>query len=80
MNPLRQNLAVGVCAVVATWITWAPATGVVTLYPATLTEVITVPSETIASIDALAYPPGAATGSNAASRSAPARRARLRSR
>ena len=58
MNPLRRSLAIGACAAVATWITWAPATGVVTLYPATLTEVVTVPSEPIASIEALAYPPG----------------------
>jgi hypothetical protein len=57
MTSLRRNLAIAASAAVTAGLTWALASGVVELHPATLSSVVTLSSESVLSLSALAYPP-----------------------
>jgi hypothetical protein len=57
MTLLRRNLAFAAGAATTLGITWALASGVITIHPATLTEVVNLPSETVTSIEAIAVEP-----------------------
>lgn len=60
MNLLKRNLAIGLVAAIAAAasITWVSASGVVTLYPATIEGTLNLPSETVTSIRLNFYPDG----------------------
>jgi len=67
MNLLRRNLTIGAIAAVTAGVTWAVASDTVVLYPATITMVVTLPAESVASLTAQIYP---ASGGNPIQKSA----------